>query len=246
MEEIFYDIFNDLPRQGPGDKQSTRKAINLIETNNLHPRILDIGCGTGMQTFELAHQIGGEIFAVDNNDAYLNELTQRASKFGYTDNIQVLNENMNNLPFPEKYFDLIWAEGSIYIMGFGSGLKYLQTFLKKNGYIAATEISWLRDEQPQTLKDFWRQEYAEMHTVEENEAMIRECGYHLVESFVLPSSAWWDNFYNPLEKRLRQMRIKYLDNDQALELVEFVQLEIDLYRKYPDFYGYVFYIMQLK
>ena len=66
----------------------------------------------------------------------------------------------------------------------------------------------------------------------------------MIDYFILSPVAWWDNFYIPLEKRLSMLRKKYLENDQALELIEFVQLEIDLYRKYPEYYGYVFYIMQ--
>ena len=32
--------------------------------------------------------------------------------------------------------------------------------------------------------------------------------------------------------------------DKSLEVIENEELEIELYRKYHDYYGYVFYIMQ--
>jgi len=153
---------------------------------------------------------------------------------------------MNQLGFSKRYFDLIWAEGSIYIMGFEYGLQYLKPFLKDEGYIAVTEICWLKNNQPTHLKDFFQQEYAAMQTVEENIETITKSGYDVIDYFILSPSAWWDNYYIPLEKRLVDMRVKYGENDHALELIEFVQLEIDLYRKYPEFYGYVFFIMRKK
>jgi len=40
------------------------------------------------------------------------------------------------------------------------------------------------------------------------------------------------------------LRDKYRDDVEAIQLLDESQLEIDLYRKYSDWYGYVFYIMQ--
>ena len=244
MEEIFYDIFKGLPRQGPGNIQSTKKAIDLIDHLPAHPNILDLGCGTGTQTFQLAHHLGGSIVALDNHAPYLRQLTDNAEKLGYTESIQTVRGDMHSLTFSPESFDLIWSEGAIYIMGFREGLNYLKTFLKNAGYLAVTEISWLKNSQPPHLIDFWEQEYAAMNTIDGNLEIIRDLGYNLIDYFILSPLAWWDNFYTPLENRLVQMRKKYIENDQALELVEFVQLEIDLYRKYPEFYGYVFYIMK--
>lgn len=244
MEEIFYEIFQGLPRQGPGNDRSTTQAIRLIDTIPSQAVILDIGCGTGAQTFQLAHQLGGTIYALDNHSSFLKQLYERAGELGYADTIIPVEGEMDNLSFPTGTFDLIWAEGSICIMGFRDGLRYLKPFLKKNGYLAVTEISWFRNEQPQELIDFWEQEYSEMTSVDGNLSIIDEAGYQLVDYFHLAPVAWWDEYYIPLEKRLVHLRQKYLENENALESIEFVQLEINMYRKYPDFYGYVFYIMK--
>jgi len=244
MEEIFFDIFQGLPRQGPGNNLSTKRAIDLIKDLADQPMILDLGSGTGVQTFQLAYHIGGFIYALDNHAPYLEQLEQKADRLGYSDCIQTVLGDMANLTFEEEFFDLIWSEGALYIMGFEEGLKYLRKFLKPSAYLAVTEISWLRNNQPDDLKGFWEQEYPSMNTVDSNLEIIRQEGYKMIDYFILSPVAWWDNFYIPLEKRLSVLRKKYLENDQALELIEFVQLEIDLYRKYPEYYGYVFYIMQ--
>lgn len=244
MEDIFYDIFMGLPRQGPGNEYSTNQAIHLIKDLPVQTNILDIGCGTGTQTFQLAYNLGGTIYALDNHKPYLELLRQKANQLGYSDSVIPVYGEMNQLEFMPGYFDVIWAEGSIYIMGFDNGLNYLKPFLKDTGYLAVTEITWLRNNQPKELLAFWEQEYAAMTSLEGNLKTIEQAGYDLVDYFNLAPVAWWDDFYTPLENRLVKMREKYIENESALETIEFVQLEIDLYRKYPDFYGYVFYIMK--
>jgi ubiquinone/menaquinone biosynthesis C-methylase UbiE len=50
---IFFEIHKDLPREGPGDNESTRKAFSMLVDLPAEPDILDIACGPGMQTIEL-------------------------------------------------------------------------------------------------------------------------------------------------------------------------------------------------
>jgi hypothetical protein len=61
---------------------------------------------------------------------------------------------------------------------------------------------------------------------------------------VLPTSSWWDNYYTPQAARIAMLREKYRDDAEAILLLDESQKEIDLYRDYSDWYGYVFYIMQ--
>ena len=57
MPDIFYEIFDNLPRGGSGDNESTRKAFSLLKNLPESTNILDVGCGPGMQTIELAKLI---------------------------------------------------------------------------------------------------------------------------------------------------------------------------------------------
>lgn len=244
MDEIFYDIFSDLPRQGPGDDISTKKAIDLLNELSSNPIILDLGCGTGTQTIQLAKQLGGKIFAIDNHQAYLTVLKEKADSLGYGNIIFPIKSDMGKLDFQAESFDLIWAEGSIYIMGFENGLKYVKKFLKPGGYIAVTELCWFKNDRPAELDNFFMLEYPAMNNISENIDKVRSAGYQLIDYFTLSPSAWLDNFYLPLESRLNKMRKKYHNNEQAKELIHAVETEIELYRKYPDYYGYAFYIMR--
>lgn len=246
MEELFYKIFSDIPRLGPGDTHSTLKAIQAIKEIPDNPKILDVGCGTGMQTIELIKHFGSKIVAVDNHSPYLEKLNSEAQRKGFEDQILCLNANMLDSDFVQEKYDLIWAEGSIYIIGIKKGLETFCDLLKSKGHIAATEVSWLKPNPPQDLIDYWNQEYPSITTIEQNLKTIQSLGFKLINYFTLPESSWWDNFYNPLEKRLSAFRAEYHENMDALELIDFIQLEIDMFRKYSEYFGYVFYIVQKK
>ncbi len=244
MEKLFYEIFSDLPRQGPGSAISTLKAAKLISRIFDHPKILDIGCGTGTQTIELIKYFAGTVYAIDNNQPYLDVLSAEASRLGFEDNLVCLNADMLQPGFVTGKFDLIWAEGSIYIVGFEKGLDAFKILLKPKGYIAVTELSWIKSNPPEELSKFWEQEYPAINNIQSNLKIIESLGYKLIDHFILPDSAWMDDYYIPLEERLVFLREKYRMDEKAQEMFDYVQKEIDVFHKYSEYYGYVFYVMQ--
>jgi ubiquinone/menaquinone biosynthesis C-methylase UbiE len=239
----FFEIHKDNPREGPGDNASTRRAFAMLKDLPPQPRILDIGCGPGMQTLELARISDGHIIAVDNHQPFLDILHRRAQEAGLSDRIEVRVQTMFDLEFPSRSFDVIWAEGAIYIIGFKKGLEEWRDYLKPGGFLAVTEVSWLKPEPPPALKNFWDINYPDIKTPEENSRTIRDSGYIETGHFVLPESAWWE-YYNPLLKRISMLRAKYAGNPEVLQELDAEQAEIAMYRKYHDYYGYVFYIMR--
>lgn len=74
QEQIFFQIHRDNPREGPDNFESTQKAYSYLKNLPETPRILDIGCGPGKQTLDLAEISSAEIYAIDNHDDYLNRL----------------------------------------------------------------------------------------------------------------------------------------------------------------------------
>ncbi len=242
-EAVFSEVHDDIPRGGPGDFESTRKALRMLEALPERPSILDMGCGPGVQTLDLAGLTDGGITAVDNHEHFLGRLRDAVAQRGLADRVDVLAGDMFHLQFDPHSFDVIWAEGSIYIIGFEAGLRAWRPLLRRPGYLAATELTWLRPDSPGELAEFWANEYPAMQDVEANLAAIRRSGYVPAGHFTLPDSAWWEPYYGPIEKKLPALRAKFRDHPQALAVLEAEQTEIDLYRRYSAYYGYVFYVM---
>jgi SAM-dependent methyltransferase len=161
-----------------------------------------------------------------------------------SERVTVLKGDMFDLGFEKSTFDLIWSEGAIYIMGFEKGLRTWLPLLRKGGYLGATELTWIKPDAPEEPRAFWEEAYPAMQDVEANLKVIQRTGYRHVGHFTIPESAWWNEYYNPVEKRLAVLREKYRANIEAMDVLGMEQKEIDLFRKYSNFYGYVFYVMR--
>lgn len=244
LPPIFYELYGGLPQQGPGSDASTERALALLPKLPEKPHILDLGCGSGRQSLCVARHTGGELVAVDNYQPFLDRLSQSAAEQGLAARISTRCESMDALTLPESSFDLIWSEGAIYVMGFERGLREICRYLVPDGLVAVTEAVWLRDNPPAEVREFWESEYPAIGTRKANESMIAAAGYQLLDSFVLPKSDWWDNYYRPLERRANEMRREHAGNEEALAVIAFADREIDIFRRYSDYYGYVFFLMR--
>jgi len=250
MREIFFEVHSNLPRAGPGSNESTYRAFKSLKNLPAKPRILDIGCGPGMQTIELAKLSGGQIEALDNHQPFLYQLNLNAKKEGLSDRIKTVNGDMFNLNYAKESFDIIWCEGAIFIIGFEKGLTEWRPLLVNNGYLVLSELSWLNKDAPKELKSFMKEMYAEMECsgpkgIDENTETANKLGFHVLNSFTIPKKDWWDNYYSPIEAKLPSLKAKYRDDSEALQFFDsHFEMEIEMYRKYSDYYGYVFYVLQ--
>ena len=241
--EVFFEIHSNNPREGPGNFESTKLAFASLINLPKNPLLLDVGCGPGKQAFDLLKLSDANITAIDNYQPYLDSIDEKIKINNLNDRLKLSKQDMNNLDFNDERFDVIWSEGAIYIMGFENGLNKWKKFLKPNGYIAVTEISWIKDNLPDDLFDFWKNAYPAIQSINGNLEIIKQCGYKPVNQFILSESAWWD-YYDPIIKKLPDLKKKYTNNKEALAVIEEEKNEIELYQKYSDYYGYVFYIMQ--
>lgn len=252
--EFFYEIFDpSLPRHGPGDDKSTQKALEALLPPGKQRRstgeegtlnVLDLGCGSGPQTIALARTLDGSILAVDNHEPYLVELRRRARNAGVLDRIETRLADMRQLRLPPGSFDVVWSEGALFVFEFTKGLAVCRDLLAPGGLMAVTELCWLRPDPPQDCRTYLEREYPAIMDIPANLAAIEKSGLEIVGHFTLPESSWLDNYYAPLEARLRSLRRKCATEPWKLEMIEGVQAEIDLYRRYSSWYGYEFFMMR--
>jgi len=99
----------------------TRKAFRML-SKMYKPRILDVGCGSGVPTLELARLSKGETIGIDIDQYSLDRLTRGIEQAGFSNRVKTVNCSMLNMDFPDESFDIIWAEGSTFIIGFERAL----------------------------------------------------------------------------------------------------------------------------
>jgi len=244
QEELFYSIFENIPRQGPGTKESTLKAFSAIKNLPADARMLDIGCGKGVPTFDLAEVFHGTITAIDNHLAFVDFVNRKAKKLGLQNRVAAFVADMNKLPVGEKQFDVIWSEGSIFITGFENGLRNWRKILKDGGYLAVSETAWFQDDQPVEIKAFWDRIYPGVMTIPEQERLIESCGYQVVSSFKIPKEGWSVDYYSYLDKPVKAACEKYHNQPELSGVLDALQHEMEMYKKYGDYYGYVFSVLK--
>ena len=261
--KLFHEIFDaSLPRLGPGDDASTIKALKkLYPANpgeeNIGPaklKVLDIGCGNGAQTIQLATHLDCKILAVDNHGPFLQELERRAKDAGVAHKITTSLKDMGELSRDDGTFDLIWSEGALNLMGFsegelsptgfGDGLALCHELVRPGGAVVLSELCWFRDNPPAECKAFFDEAFPYMETFEEYRTLMESVGFNVIDSFTLPESSWWDNYLDPLEKRIRSLRERYEWDEERLAFMDMVGKEMHIYREYSSFYGYGFFVMR--
>lgn len=132
MKEEELQEYKDQIREGL--VKYTRKAFRMLPKMT-GTCILDIGCGSGVPTMELAKLSDGEIIAIDTSQTELDRLAGKIEKAGLAARVKAKKCSMLNMCFPEASFDIIWAEGSIAEIGFGKGLKEWRRLLKTGGFL---------------------------------------------------------------------------------------------------------------
>ncbi|MFX1581833.1 MAG: class I SAM-dependent methyltransferase [Promethearchaeota archaeon] len=198
------------------------RAYQLIPPIN-NPRILDIGCGSGVPTLELARISGGDVTGLDIDRDALQRFQERSVAAGLGDQIHIVEGSLKKMEFPPASFDILWAEGSIFIIGFKKGLKNWKHFLKPGGYLVVHDAA---DNLDQKIHD------------------VEACGYQLVDWFILGIEMWWVNYYEPLKQQVQQIWRSNPTDPELKTALHQAEQEIQGYHKHPSRYQSVYFIMQ--
>ncbi len=81
-----------------------------------------------------------------------------------------------------------------------------------------------------------------MKNVPDNLLLFKNNGYEVIGHFTLPVSSWFENYYNPMQERINELRKKYKDNAAATEVLNSAQTEINGFKKCSGEVGYEFFV----
>lgn len=203
-------------------------------------RVIDIGCGTGPASLLLAAEAGADVVAVDNHPPFLAQLREDAEATGLAARIRTLAASMEDLPLPDGCADLVWAEGSAYVMGVDAALRAWQRLLAPGGVLVLTDAAWTTDTPAAAARAFWEPGYPTMRTTAATVAAATAAGWTVVATYLLPESDW-TKYYGPLAARIAQLRA---DRPEAAAALDEVGREIDIRRDHGTDYGYVGYVLR--
>ncbi|RJP86094.1 MAG: class I SAM-dependent methyltransferase [Desulfobacteraceae bacterium] len=240
--KLICEYFSGMERQGPGSSEVTSKALSFIDNLTNESKIADIGCGTGGQTMVLAQHTSGHITGIDLFADFIDIFNVNCRKLNLQDRVEGVVGSMDHLSFQNEELDLIWSEGAIYNIGFERGINEWRKFLKTGGFIAVSEASWFTEKRPDEIDRFWKDAYPEIDIISHKVKQMQQAGYIPMATFVLPENCWMEHFYALQVPAQEKFLKKYAGNKTAEELVKNQRHEAELYYKYKEFYGYVFYI----
>jgi len=241
--KLLLDLHKGANRQGPGGDSETEKAIWLAGIDPDVPlKIADIGCGTGASTLTLARLLNAKITAVDFLQDFIDVLANKAKISGVGEKITTLCASMEQLPFEDEEFDIIWSEGAIYNIGFEKGVADWKRYLKSGGLLVVSEITWLSNSRPSELQDHWNNEYPEIDTASAKIRVLENQGFTPIGYFILPEHCWIDNYYEPMRNSFDEFLSRNGNSEEALSIIESERHEIELYEKYKEYFSYGVYI----
>jgi SAM-dependent methyltransferase len=241
---IFFELYESLPRQGPGNRACASKALAFCRDLPPAPVVLDLGCGVGGQTIHLAELTSGTIVAIDSHAPSIERLRGTVAVRGLADRIRPMVGDMARLELPPSSFDLVWSEGALYNIGIESALRVCHGLLRGGGYLAFTDAVWRKENPPSEIKASFDDDYPTMGRVPDVLSAIEKSGFSLIGHFTLPDEAWWDDFYTPMETHIKALHRKYRDDDESLAVVDQLAREPAMHRKYSDYYAYEFFVVR--
>ena len=174
----------------------SRQAFQLLPALE-QPRILDIGCGQGSQTLELAKLGGGQVVGIDVDAAALEKLRQRIVEGNLDDRISTLHVSLLDNGFDECSFDILWEEGVLHLLNSESSLPECQRLLRPGGTLVMHEtISWF----------------------ENTKKKLQGFGFEFADQYLLPKHYWWTDYGAPLEQRIQAYKKAHADLEDSQEL----------------------------
>jgi ubiquinone/menaquinone biosynthesis C-methylase UbiE len=129
------DWIKKLKQQAEESMEYRHTLYDKVELKN-KKNILDVGCGTGAVTLDIAQYTEGQVTGIDIDSEKLEEARKVLSSIP---NIKLMEADVLNLPFEDEIFDLVlFNVVLIYIKDQQKALNEMARVTKKGGHVMAT------------------------------------------------------------------------------------------------------------
>lgn len=227
----------------PGGEQYTLTAGNLAGLNS-KSKILDIACGRGIASINLAKKYGCKATAVDLLSELIEDGKKIAAKEGVAQNIDFIAADFNKLHFPKNSFNLIIAEGgALSYIGKDSGLKRGYRLLKKRGYIEVSDLILRTKHISRRVKDVFAPGKMDIETEESYRTLLNLNGFEIVFCSHI-AQQYWDTYYENIRQNLKNRKGIFSEKSFREELAK--EIEIFYKQKGLEQLGYIFIVARKK
>jgi len=186
----------------------TREAFSRIPGHE-RPCILDIGCGRGTSTIELARISDSKVVGFDIDEGAVTELREKIEQEKLSHRVRAFVGSLLDADLLEQSFDILWEEGVIHVLDLDESLAMCHRLLRPGGHLVCAEtVYWL----DQHLGAFTRN------------------GFELVDRVLWRSRCWWTEYYAVLEQRVDALR-GVLDAPRDLAALQPYEAEIAMIKK---------------
>ncbi|MCY4557657.1 MAG: class I SAM-dependent methyltransferase [Chloroflexi bacterium] len=237
-----YEVFGPLPQGAPGNDASTLRALDAVPGRDAVRRVFDLGAGHGRTTVALARALpDARITAVEIHAPFVERIAERTRETGLADRVRAECGDMAKTDVAAGSIDLIWAEGSIYVVGVERALALWRPWLRPGGGGAFSDfVQWTGDLSKEA-RAFWAVEYPDMASEDAIRSRAEAAGYRVVSSSRMPKEAH-DAYYVPLEARITELA-GCADSD-VRKVLDGIRREIDVVRRFSDEAGYSFFVLR--
>jgi len=194
------------------------KAISIIPIIE-NPRILDVGCGSGVPTLMIAEKFNGKITAIDTDTKSIAIFREKVKELDLSNRVTLTDSSLFDIKVKNNQYDLILAEGLLNVVGFQKGFLKIIKLLKRKGFII--------------IHDEFQNQNDKIEFIKNNDCKI-------LDSFVLDEQIWWNDYFKCLEKEISSN-----SNKELLKLFKSDLHEIKLFKKNPSQYTSVYIIEKI-